>query len=417
MIDIEGVVEEIIFRNEQNGYTVLELSTQGLVVTAVGYMPYVNIGERIKIEGEWVEHPDYGEQIRVLNYETLAPTTLEGIEKFLSSGLIPGIGPVTARKIVKKFGVDSLNIIETAPERLKEIKGLSDEKIKRICEAYEMQKGIKEVMVFLQGYGISTAMAIKIYKEYGNNAIEIIKQNPYRLADDIFGIGFKTADKIAESLGVDPHSLYRISSGTRYVLMQYAANGHTYVPKELLKKEAASLLEVSEEEVEDSFVLLVQNEKIHIETFEDDTVGIYYIPYYIAELHTAERLFNMTLMENEDLGIDVQKEIKNFEKETGILLAENQKLAVEEAVKNSVVVITGGPGTGKTTIINCIIRIFEKAGKKVALAAPTGRAAKRITEATGKEAKTIHRLLEYTYSEEEGKGFNKNEKDPLKYDV
>ena len=417
MIDIEGVVEEIIFRNEQNGYTVLELSTQGSVVTAVGYMPFVNIGERIKIEGEWIEHPDYGEQIKVLNYQTLAPTTLEGIEKFLSSGLIPGIGPVTARKIVKKFGVDSLNIIETAPERLKEIKGLSDEKIKRICEAYEMQKGVKEVMVFLQGYGISTAMAIKIYKEYGNNAIEIIKQNPYRLADDIFGIGFKTADKIAENLGVDPHSLYRISSGTRYVLMQYAANGHTYVPKELLKKEAASLLEVSEEEVEDSFVLLVQNEKIHIETFEDDTVGIYYIPYYIAELHTAERLFNMTLMENEDLGLDVQKEIRNFEKETGILLAENQKLAVEEAVKNSVVVITGGPGTGKTTIINCIIRIFEKAGKKVALAAPTGRAAKRITEATGKEAKTIHRLLEYTYSEEEGKGFNKNEKDPLKYDV
>ncbi|MFV9566925.1 SF1B family DNA helicase RecD2 [Thermoanaerobacter mathranii] len=417
MVDIEGVVEEIIFRNEQNGYTVLELSTQGLVVTAVGYMPFVNIGERIKIEGEWIEHPDYGEQIKVLNYQTLAPTTLEGIEKFLASGLIPGIGPITARKIVKKFGVDSLNIIETAPERLKEIKGLSDEKIKRICEAYEMQKGIKEVMVFLQGYGISTAMAIKIYKEYGNNAIEIIKQNPYRLADDIFGIGFKTADKIAENLGVDPHSLYRISSGTRYVLMQYAANGHTYVPKELLKKEAASLLEVSEEEVEDSFVLLVQNEKIHIETFEDNTVGIYYIPYYIAELHTAERLFNMTLMENEDLGLDVQKEIRNFEKETGILLAENQKLAVEEAVKNSVVIITGGPGTGKTTIINCIIRIFEKAGKKVALAAPTGRAAKRITEATGKEAKTIHRLLEYTYSEEEGKGFNKNEKDPLKYDV
>lgn len=417
MVDIEGVVEEIIFRNEQNGYTVLELSTQGLVVTAVGYMPFVNIGERIKIEGEWVEHPDYGEQIKVLNYQTLAPTTLEGIEKFLASGLIPGIGPVTARKIVKKFGVDSLNIIETVPERLKEIKGLSDEKIKRICEAYEMQKGVKEVMVFLQGYGISTAMAIKIYKEYGNNAIEIIKQNPYRLADDIFGIGFKTADKIAENLGVDPHSLYRISSGTRYVLMQYAANGHTYVPKELLKKEAASLLEVSEEEVEDSFVLLVQNEKIHIETFEDNTVGIYYIPYYIAELHTAERLFNMTLMENKDLGLDVQKEIRNFEKETGILLAENQKLAVEEAVKNSVVVITGGPGTGKTTIINCIIRIFEKAGKKVALAAPTGRAAKRITEATGKEAKTIHRLLEYTYSEEEGKGFNKNEKDPLKYDI
>ncbi|HHW57514.1 MAG TPA: ATP-dependent RecD-like DNA helicase [Clostridia bacterium] len=417
MIDIEGVVEEIIFRNEQNGYTVLELSANGLVITAVGNMPYVNIGERIKIEGEWVEHPDYGEQIRVLNYETLAPTTLEGIEKFLSSGLIPGIGPITARKIVKKFGVDSLNIIETAPERLKEIKGLSDEKIKRICEAYEMQKGIKEVMVFLQSFGISTYMAIKIYKEYGNNAIEVIKQNPYRLSDDIFGIGFKTADKIAENLGVDPHSLYRISSGTRYVLMQYAANGHTYVPKELLKKEAANLLDVSEEEVEDSFVLLVQNEKIHIENFEDGTVGIYYIPYYMAELHTAERLFNMTVMETENLNLNVQKEIKNFERETGISLAENQKLAVEEAIKNSVVVITGGPGTGKTTIINCIIRIFEKAGKRVALAAPTGRAAKRITEATGRKAKTIHRLLEYTYTEEEGKGFNKNEKDPLRYEV
>ncbi|MEW9081675.1 SF1B family DNA helicase RecD2 [Caldanaerobacter subterraneus] len=417
MVEVEGVVEEIIFRNEQNGYTVLELDIEGDMVTAIGVMPFVTVGERIKVQGEWVVHPDYGDQIRVINYQTLSPNTLEGIERFLASGLIPGIGPVTARKIVERFGLDSLHVIETEPHRLREIKGLSDEKIKRISEAYEMQKGIKEVMVFLHQFGISSHMAIKIYKEYGNNAIEIIKQNPYRLADDIFGIGFKTADKIAESLGIDPHSTYRISAGARYVLMQYAANGHTYVPKELLKKETAQLLEVSEEEVEDAFVLLAQNEKIHIERFEDETVGVYYIPYYVAELHTAERLFTMTVTQCEDLKIDVQKEIRDFEKEAGIVLEKTQKLAVEEAIKNSVMVITGGPGTGKTTIINCIIRIFEKANKKVALAAPTGRAAKRITEATGKEAKTIHRLLEYTYTEEEGKGFNKNEKDPLKYDV
>lgn len=417
MIDIEGTVEEIIYKNEQNGYTVLEISTKNSTVTAVGYTPYINIGETLKIEGEWTEHPDYGEQIKIIRYETLTPATLNGIEKFLSSGLIPGIGPVTAKKIVKKFGLDSLNIIETYPERLKEISGINEEKINKICEAYEMQKGIKEVMVFLQGYGISTANAIKIYKEYGPDAINLIKQNPYRIADEIFGIGFKTADKIASSLGVDPHSSYRISSGTKYVLMQYAANGHTYVPKEILKKETANLLNVNEEEVEDSFVLLVQNDSAKIETFDDGSIGVYYVPYHTAELNTAEKLINMTLNEVEPFDTDIQKEIKTIEFEENIFLAENQKLAIEESVKNSILVITGGPGTGKTTIINCIIKMFEKHGKSVALAAPTGRAAKRITEATGRKAKTIHRLLEYTYSEEEGRGFNKNEKDPLKYDV
>lgn len=417
MVLIEGTVEEIIYKNEQNGYAVLELSTKNSTVTVVGYMPYVNIGETLKIEGEWTEHPDYGEQLKVVSYETLTPATVSGIEKFLSSGLIPGIGPVTAKKIVEKFGLDSLNIIETYPERLKEVSGLNEEKIRKICEAYEMQKGIKEVMVFLQGYGISTTNAIKIYKEYGADAINIIKQNPYRIADEIFGIGFKTADKIASSLGVDPHSSYRISSGTKYVLMQYAANGHTYAPKELLKKETANLLNVSEEEVEDSFVLLVQNDSARFETFDDGSIGVYYVPYYIAETNTAEKLINMTLTEVEPFDLDIQKEIKAIENEENILLAENQKLAIEESVKNSVLVITGGPGTGKTTIINCIIRLFEKYGKSVALAAPTGRAAKRITEATGREAKTLHRLLEYTYSEEEGRGFNKNEKDPLKHDV
>ncbi|MGB9679528.1 MAG: ATP-dependent RecD-like DNA helicase [Thermoanaerobacteraceae bacterium] len=417
MVDIEGTVEEIIFKNEQNGYAVVEFSTENLLFTAVGYMPFVNIGETLKIHGEWIEHPDYGQQIKVISYETLVPATLNGIEKFLSSGLIPGVGPATAKKIVKKFGIDSLNIIEMNPERLKEIKGMSEEKITKISEALELQKGIKEIIIFLQSYGISSINAIKIYKEYGSAAIELIKQNPYRLAEDIFGIGFKTADKIAWSLGIDMNSSYRISSGTRYVLMQYAANGHTYIPKDLLKKEAAQLLSVKEDDIEDSLVLLVQSNKIYIDNFEDKITAVYYLPYYVAEANTAERLFKMALMESENFDIDLLEEIHDIEKEEGIILAERQKAAIEQSVRNSVLVITGGPGTGKTTVINSIIKMFERRGKTVALTAPTGRASKRITEATGREAKTIHRLLEYSYTEEEGKGFKKNEKDPLQYDV
>ncbi|SNX53134.1 ATP-dependent RecD-like DNA helicase [Thermoanaerobacterium sp. RBIITD] len=417
MVEIEGTVEEIIYKNDQNGYAVLEINSKEDSITVVGYMPYVGIGETLKIEGEWTTHPDYGEQIKVSKYEMVAPATLYGMERFLSSGLIRGIGPVMAKKIVTKFGLESLNIIETHPERLTEIPGIGDERVKMISESYEKQKGLREVMVFLQGYGISTTNAIKIYKQYGDDSINLIKQNPYRLSDEIFGIGFRTADKIASSMGVDAHSAYRISSGARYVLMQYAANGHTYVPMDLLAKETARLLDVTEDEVNDSLVLLVQNGKAMFETFEDGSHGVYYIPYYTAETNTADKIMKMTLTDVKPGDIDIKKEISKIENEMGIRLAENQKIAVEESIKNSILIITGGPGTGKTTIINFIIKLFKKFGKSVALAAPTGRAAKRMSEATGYEAKTIHRLLEYSYSDEEGRGFGKDDKDPITEDV
>jgi Putative ATPase (DUF699). len=417
MVEIVGTVEEIIFKNEENGYAVLELNSKSDSITVVGYMPFVGIGETLKIKGEWMTHPDYGEQVKVSKYEMIAPSTLYGMERFLSSGLIRGIGPVMAKKIVSKFGLDSLSIIETHPEKLMEIPGIGEERVKMITESYEKQKGLRDVMVFLQGYGISTTNAIKIYKQYGDDSINLIKQNPYRLSDEIFGIGFRTADKIAFAMGVDAHSSYRISSGTKYVLMQYAANGHTYVPLDLLSKETAKLLDVSEEEVNDSLVLLAQSGKAMFETFEDGSHGVYYMPYYTAENNTANKIMNMTLTDVKPGDIDIKNEISKIEADMGIKLADNQRLAVEESVKNSILVITGGPGTGKTTIINFIIKLFMKFGKSVALAAPTGRAAKRMTEATGFEAKTIHRLLEYSYTEEEGRGFAKDDKNPLSEDV
>lgn len=417
MVEIIGTVEEIIFKNEQNGYAVLELNSKRDTITVVGYMPFVGIGETLKVEGEWMVHPDYGEQVKVSKYETIAPSTLYGMERFLSSGLIRGIGPVMAKKIVSKFGVDSLNIIESHPEKLLDIPGIGEERVKMISESYEQQKTLRYVMVFLQGYGISTTNAIKIYRQYGDDSIELIKQNPYRLSDEIFGIGFRTADKIARAMGVDLHSGYRISSGTKYVLIQYASNGHTYVPLELLLKETARLLEVSEEEVYDSLVLLAQSEKVKFETFEDGSHGVYYIPYFVAENNTADKILNMTLTDVKPEDIDIENEIWKIESDMGIHLADNQRIAVLESVKNSILVITGGPGTGKTTIINFIIKLFKKFKKSVALAAPTGRAAKRMTEATGFEAKTIHRLLEYSYTEEEGRGFGKDDKNPLTEDV
>lgn len=417
MVEIEGTIEEVIFQNDQNGYAVLEVNTKDDAYTVVGYMPYVTLGETLKIEGEWMTHPDYGEQIKVSRYEVVEPATLYGMERFLSSGLIRGIGPVMAEKIVKKFGLSSLDIIETYPERLKEIPGIGDERVKMISESYEKQKGLREIMVFLQGYGISSLNAIKIYKQYGDDAVKVIKENPYKVADEIFGIGFRTADKIAYHLGIDPHSAYRISSCTRYVLMQYAANGHTYMPKDLLIKETSRLLDVGEDEVEGSLILLVQNGKAMFETFEDGTVGVYYIPYYVAETNTSDKILKMALAGVKPLDIDVKSEITKIEEDMDIKLAENQKVAVEEAINNSILVITGGPGTGKTTLINFIIRLFKKFGKSVAIAAPTGRAAKRMSDATGYEAKTIHRLLEYSYSEEEGKGFERDDNDPLTEDV
>lgn len=412
---IEGIVEDIKYRNELNTYTVAVLSTSDGEITIVGYIPVINVGETLKVEGEWVYHPSYGEQIKVSSVSIVLPSTVSGIEKYLSSGLIPNIGPKTAKKIVEKFGLDTFDIMQYNPERLKEIEGIGEKKFKTIVKAFREQGEIREIMVFLQQYGISPNYGIKIYKEYGKETINIISENPYKLSEDITGIGFKTADKIAQNLGISKRSPYRIQGGIRYTLNSYGSNGHTYVPKDELIKVAKKLLEVEEALIEDGIRELAVKGAIHTINYQNE-IRIYYRPFHIAENNVSKKIVELSQAEIDNINIDINKAIKDIEKEENIKFAKNQIVAIKESVKSSLVVITGGPGTGKTTIINAIIKIFEKEGLKVNLAAPTGRAAKRMTETTGIEAKTIHRLLEYSYKEE-GMLFGLDEENPLDTDL
>ena len=415
MITLEGTVEEIIYKNEDNGYTVAMMETKDDVVTIVGYIPFLNIGETLKVEGEWSYHPNYGEQFKIENASTVVPATVNGIEKYLSSGLIPCIGPKTAQKIVEKFGVDSLDIIHYNPEKLKEIEGIGDKKIKKISEAFEEQRDLRDIMVFLQQYGITATYGVKIYKKYGKETIKIISENPYRLSEDIFGIGFKTADKIAQSMGVDPRSPYRIEAGIKFVLMEYAGNGHSYVPKKELFVKVSKLLSLKEDLIDESLRDLALKGDIHLEYIEEE-VFVYYMPFYKAESNVSAKIVQLSRTKLDSLEIDVEKEIKNIEDEEGISFADKQKEAIKEAIGNGIVVITGGPGTGKTTTINAIIKLFEKKDLTISLAAPTGRAAKRMSQASGREAKTIHRLLEYSGVDGE-MGFAINEGAPIDSDV
>ncbi|NLV76584.1 MAG: ATP-dependent RecD-like DNA helicase [Tissierellia bacterium] len=415
MLTLEGMVEEIIFRNELNSYTVATLDTFDGKATIVGYAPLINVGETVKVEGEWIYHPNYGEQLEITNIWTVTPSTVNGIEKYLSSGLIPHIGPKTAKRIVDRFGLDTLDIIQYNPEKLKEIEGIGDKKLKKIVEAFEEQGEIRDIMVFLQQYDITPNYSIRIYKKYGKDTIKIISQNPYKLSEDIFGIGFKTADKIAQKMGIDKNSPYRIEGGIRYTLMKYAGAGHSYVPKNELIQSTAQLLELEEYLVEGSLQDLAIKGTIHISTI-DDQVLIYYTPFHVAENNVSRKIVEISRVELKELDIDLDKAIKAIEGEEGIQFAEKQIEAIKESVENGIVVITGGPGTGKTTTINAIIKIFEDQGLKVHLAAPTGRAAKRMTETTGREAKTIHRLLEYSFMEED-MAFGLNEDSPLDTDL
>jgi len=417
MIEIEGLVENIVFRNEENGYTVIKLRHNNELISVVGTMPYISEGIRIKVSGEWVVHPTFGQQIKLTGYEEVKPNTIEGIEKYLASGLIPGIGPVTAKKIVEKFGKDTLEIIEMNPERLTEVDGIGEKKAQRISEAFNEQRELRNVLIFLQSYGISTNLGIKIFKRYGNETIRVVKENPYRLCDEVNGIGFKTADKIARSIGIDLTSKYRIRAGIKYVLANCISNGHVYLPKLELLEEAYKLLNIPYELIENEIISLIESKDVVRDDIDNQEV--YYLsPYYFAELKVAKKLIELSLQTiKEDLEW-IDKEIKDFEKENNIKLADEQREAIIKAVSNGVCVITGGPGTGKTTIIKCIIKIFNKKGLEVALCAPTGRAAKRITEATLEEAKTIHRLLEMEFLESEnGPCFARDEYNPLDQDV
>ncbi|OPZ92908.1 MAG: ATP-dependent RecD-like DNA helicase [Firmicutes bacterium ADurb.Bin419] len=417
MITFEGIVEDIIFANEINGYTVCELKGEKEIITAVGFMPFVNIGEMLRVSGNWVTHPDYGEQLKVELYEKLLPKTVEAMERYLASGLIRGVGPASAKKIVKKFGEDTINIIEFHPEKLSEIKGINHEKALRIGQAFHEQKALRDVVMFFQEYGISPTYCAKIYQIYGENTIEEIRNNPYKLSDEKIGISFKTSDMIARGLGVDPKSKFRISSGVKYVLSHIAMDGHSFVEDDRLKEYTSNLLDVEIDNIEDALISLLMDKSIYIER-DNAYSRVYLSSLYNAEAGTARKLVELSSMRFKGDISDFDEKILEVQKKEGIVLAQNQKDAVREALVSGVLIITGGPGTGKTTIIKSIINLLTGEGYDVLLAASTGRAAKRMTEATGFEAKTIHRLLEIGYvGKEDELVFSKNEANPIDGDV
>ncbi|HZK33368.1 MAG TPA: ATP-dependent RecD-like DNA helicase [Tissierellaceae bacterium] len=417
MLTLEGTLEDIVFRNESNGYTVAKLNTSDGMVTIVGNAAIINLGESVKVEGDWIYHPTYGEQLNFRTIETLVPSTLKGIESYLSSGLIPHVGPKTAKRIVEKFDLDSLEIIQYNPERLKEIHGIGDKKLEKIVEAYGEHRELRDTMVFLQQYNIGVNHGIKIYKKYGKETIGIIRENPYKLSEDIYGIGFRTADKISEKMGVAKESPYRIEAGIRYTIMSAAGNGHCYLPEKELIEKTVKLLEVDEELIGEGIRNLSIRGSLH-GINDEETRLIYYTPFHVAENNVSRKLIELSQVKLKENQINIEEEIRIIEKEDKIIFAEKQILAIKEALENGLIVITGGPGTGKTTIINGIIKICEKLQLSVQLAAPTGRAAKRMTETTGIEAKTIHRLLEYSFMDEGTEmAFGKDEDAPLDADL
>jgi exodeoxyribonuclease V alpha subunit len=416
MVFEEGRVIDIIFKNEENGYTVAEVEDNKDIFTIVGVIPYINIGINLKLQGEWVIHPQFGQQFKVDFSEEIMPDTAAGIEKYLSSGFIKGIGPSTAKKIVDKFGVETFQVLDNNIERLMEIEGIGEKKIGIIYESYMKEREIKNIMIFLQTYGITPNQCLKIYKRFGKDAITKLKDNPYILTEEISGIGFKTADKIARNLNIEPTSPYRIKSGINYIINQFCGVGNTYIPLEILTEESKNLLEVDAQHIEENIYESVIGGKLKIEEIQGRNCA--YTPYfYNAEVYTAGKLLSLSLNIPGKITIDIPAEIKEYEKINSIEFSPSQIEGIMGAVSNNLEVITGGPGTGKTTIINCICYIFDKIGRKISLAAPTGRAAKRMSEATGREAKTIHRLLEIGQIDDENVDFKKGEEEPLDCDV
>lgn len=418
MIEVEGIVTSIVYKNEDNGYTVAKIKCENNTETysIVGYMHYLSEGQKIHIEGEWTYHKSFGKQIKVDSFKEILPTTLEGIEKYLASGLISGIGPVTAKKIIKAFGEDALDIIEMHPERLVKVEGIGSKKAKKIAESMKDQREIKEVMVFLQSHGITPNFGVKIFKKYGASSVTVLRENPYRLCEDISGIGFKTADKIAKSLGMDINSPFRIASGIKYVLSLAVGNGHVYLPKTECINLSRNELKVDEALIEDSLITLSLSREIVIDEV-DGIQCIYLSPMFFSEVKSAKKIVELTLNKINVEASKIDIEIKEFENENNITFAPEQIDAIKEGVKNGVCVITGGPGTGKTTIIKCIIKIFENRGLNVCLCAPTGRAAKRMSESTGYTAKTIHRLLQVEFIEDTERAFARDEDEPIDADV
>ena len=435
MDHLRCVVERITYQNADNGYTVLKCAVKSAqdLVTVVGIMPETHVGSVLALEGFWKVDAKYGRQFSVEKFEETLPATVYGIEKYLGSGLIKGVGPKFARRIVEKFGKDTLDVIEENPEALIEVEGIGRVRVERIKKSWEEQKEIKNIMLFLQGHEVSTSHATKIFKTYGSDSISVVQENPYRLADDIWGIGFKTADTIAEKMGIEKDRFIRLRSGILYTLNKLSENGHCYAVREQLIRTAGQLLEVEEAELE-----ITLDEMLRTEDVIREEDAIYLPPFFFSETGCAKRLLKLLMAERRvQMDVDAVMErvmgrterdqeadtaddadvaphrMQEAETQGQITYDEVQLEAIRVAVSSKVMVLTGGPGTGKTTTTMGIIAAYRAAGCKIILAAPTGRAAKRMSEATGMEAKTIHRLLEYKPPE----GYQRKEENPLEGDV
>ena len=413
MEKLAGYVEHIIYRNADNGYTVLNLVSGEEEITCVGIFSAIAEGENIEASGDYTDHPTYGKQFKVESFEEKAPEDEEAIERYLGSGAIRGIGLALAARIVRRFKADTFRIIE--PERLAEIKGISERKAMEIADQVNEKRDLRQAMIFLQQYGITMNLAVKVYQQYGQEVYGIIRENPYRLADDIEGVGFRTADEIAVRVGIRMDSDFRIRSGILYVLLQASTEGHTYLPEEELTRRTGQLLEVGEEQIEKQYMDLAIERKIIMKQGENQT-QIYAASFYYMEANTATMLKQLNVS-YEVPDLEIEERVRRIEKQTGMELDEHQMTAVKEAVRNGLLIITGGPGTGKTTTINTIIKYFEMEGLDIFLAAPTGRAAKRMSETTGFEARTIHRMLELNGGVDGAAGFERNEQNPLETDV
>jgi exodeoxyribonuclease V alpha subunit len=423
LADLQGQIERITYTNMENGYTIAKVKVYGRrdLVTVVGTLMSPTPGEILEMKGEWVNHPRYGEQFKLVQYKTQIPASVYGIEKYLGSGLIRGIGPIMAKRIVKQFGKDTLEVIENSVEKLAEVDGIGKKRVEMIKRAWDEQKEIREVMLFLQTHGVSGAYAPKIFKHYGNKSIEVVRKNPYRLATDIFGIGFVTADRIAEKLGFSKQSELRAEAGILYVLNQLADEGHVYYPYEPLVEKSREILQVEREVIVEAFATIALEGRIVIEDlnpniseFRENNKAVYLAKFHFSETSIATKLKTLMDTPKSVRAIESEKAIEWVQERLDITLAAKQIEAVRCAAEDKVLVITGGPGTGKTTIINAILQIFSKLAVEIMLGAPTGRAAKRMSEATAHEAKTIHRLLEYSIHKG---GFQRNDENPLKCDL
>lgn len=422
METLEGQVERITYAGEEDGYSVLRLKVRGRrdLVTVVGSFVSVTPGEVLRLRGTWGRHPKYGEQFRADHYETLSPDTVEGIRKYLGSGLIKGIGPEMAKRIVKAFGIATLDVIDSAPERLLEVDGIGPKRLSGIRKAWDDQKEIRDVMIFLKTHGVSASHATRIFKHYGKESLKVLRENPYRIAMDVTGIGFVTADKIARNLGFGTDSELRAEAGLHYVLFQAADEGHVCMPKNRLLEDAGKLLETPADVLTKGLENLAADGRVVLERLSEEAArlmgngtAVYLRGYHTAETQTAARLTYIASFAKRFSPATIEEAVKAVTARLPFPLAPLQMEAVRKALTDKVLVITGGPGTGKTTLIKAVCAAYKRLGTRVALAAPTGRAAKRLSETTGHEAATIHRLLEFS---PQGGGFQRNEQRPLAAD-